>query len=63
MKNKLIKMLEKHDWYFEMSDDHRYWVNGKRQLAEINEAMKDMNHSDAIDLWNEFCPVDFRRNK
>ena len=27
--------LEKHDWYYAMSDDHRYWVAGERSIKEL----------------------------
>ncbi len=28
-------MLEKHDWYYCFSDDHRYWVAGERSIKEL----------------------------
>ena len=32
------KLLENHDWYFSMSDDHRYWAAGQASLARIEQA-------------------------
>jgi len=28
-------MLKGFDWYYEMSDDHRYWVKGKGEQATV----------------------------
>jgi hypothetical protein len=28
-------MLEKHDWYYDFADDHRYWKAGKASLEKI----------------------------
>ena len=35
----LSEMLHSHDWYYEMSDDHRYWTNGGHEEAEIFDEM------------------------
>ena len=32
-------MLEKHDWTYNYSDDHRAWVKGKEQSDEIRRQM------------------------
>lgn len=28
-------ILKSHDFFYEMSDDHRYWVKGKAERAQI----------------------------
>ena len=30
-------LLNKHDWWFEHSDDHRYWEKGHRERCIIRE--------------------------
>lgn len=39
------KMLKAHDWYYEMSDDHRVWREGcaaEGKLREAVRAIKDL---------------------
>lgn len=31
------KALRTHDWYYQMSDDHRYWVKGTAEAARIKQ--------------------------
>lgn len=33
--HKLFDLLEKHDWYYAMSDDHRCWKRGEAERKEI----------------------------
>jgi hypothetical protein len=33
----LVSKLQGFDWYYEMSDDHRYWVAGERARAEVQK--------------------------
>ena len=38
------EMLEKHDWYYDFADDHRYWKAGKSSLEKIKAlTIKDAN--------------------
>ena len=32
---RLRKMLQSHDWYYDYSDDHRYWRRGQQEWADI----------------------------
>lgn len=34
------RLLEKHDWYFEFSDDHRVWTDGQSELESIERYAK-----------------------
>lgn len=34
------ELLKKHDWYFERSDDHKYFCRGESQLREIEAQIK-----------------------
>lgn len=36
----LVEMLDSHDWYFEMADDHRYWKAGQNEEIDILGEMK-----------------------
>lgn len=31
------KALRTHDWYYYMSDDHRYWVKGTAEASQIKQ--------------------------
>ena len=62
-KEKLVKLLKEHDWWFEMSDDHRVWLRGNRELSEINSCMRKINEDEAIVLWNKYCPEHFKKEK
>lgn len=33
----LFDRLDRHDWYYQMSDDHRCWVAGEADNASLNE--------------------------
>ncbi len=35
----LEKILKKHDWYFDYSDDHRVWEKGRNERDEIRRQM------------------------
>lgn len=39
-KQKFVKMLESHDWFYQWSDDHSKWSRGCRQRERIMEAKK-----------------------
>jgi hypothetical protein len=46
--------LAAHDWYYEYSDDHRVWCEGRDHKAKISEARKQLDPDYAI--WNEYAP-------
>lgn len=37
---RLEKLLKSHDWFYQYSDDHRYWQNGQREWKEIERVGK-----------------------
>ncbi len=56
----LEKLLKTHDWYYQYSDDHRYWKKGNE---ESNEIRRQMNiccglglDSIANELYNKHKP-------
>jgi len=49
MKNENIKLLvqleellKNHDWYYNMSDDHRYYTRGRQESEEIQQTMEKL---------------------
>ena len=59
----LKEMLATHDWFYYMSDDHRYFVKGKvereRIMAEIERLTAEGFRAEACALYNEMKPDDF----
>ena len=33
---------QRHDWYYNYSDDHRVWQKGSKQSAEISSMLKEL---------------------
>lgn len=54
------KLLRRHDWYYCMSDDHRYWVAGEASskcMGEVETLMLARGmEATFIALWNSICP-------
>ena len=40
--------LRYHDWYYEYSDDHRVWTNGRDNLARIRQIAKESPEHKAL---------------
>jgi hypothetical protein len=63
LKNKLEEQLKDHDWFYEYSDDHRYYKAGKKEFLEIWETIEEMqkvgeNEFDlAIDMYKQYKPA------
>jgi len=64
-KHELIKMfrdqLSRHDWYYMMSDDNRYYTAGIKQRDAIHKTMKNLAAfgvpQEEIDaIYNEYKP-------
>lgn len=60
MKNKNIKLLvqleellKQHDWYYNMSDDHRYYTSGREQSKVIQQTMEKLNNNNCSVLSKE----------
>jgi len=47
---KLEEQLKSHDWFYEYSDDHRYWAAGLKEKIEIADTMKLMKQAGYSDL-------------
>ena len=51
-------MLEKHDWYYSYSDDHKVWMRGNKaqdlleELAEESEEFKDLYENYMAHVFN-----------
>ena len=50
---RLKKMLIKHDWFYEYSDDHRAWLAGKESLDAIKAKAKALGREDLINVSHE----------
>jgi len=42
---KLEELLKNHDWYYNMSDDHRYYTRGRQESKEIQQTMEKLNNN------------------
>ena len=40
----LDRLLARHDWFYEYSDDHSGWRRGQAQLDAINEEQRRLIH-------------------
>jgi len=51
-------MLKCHDWYYDYSDDHRYWSKGRNERDDITWAQKKLTERgfDPEPLYNQYCP-------
>ncbi|MFW6310860.1 MAG: hypothetical protein ACOC1K_01350 [Nanoarchaeota archaeon] len=56
IRQELIDALQNHDWYYEMSDDHRKYLEGEREIKKIYVLLKQLSEEDARTLWNEYAP-------
>tara|TARA_R100000315_G_C5193232_1_gene112858 strand:- start:165 stop:374 length:210 start_codon:yes stop_codon:yes gene_type:complete len=61
MNNKLQRLeelLQTHDWYYNMSDDHRYYLQGRRQYNEIWRLMDELKDNgyftEAENLYDKY---------
>jgi len=52
----LENLMKKHDWYYEMSDDHRVWKKGSAELKNIHNLIKQVGKKDAMKLWKMYLP-------
>lgn len=62
--NELLSQLEKelksHDWFYAMSDDHRYYKSGMRHREEINNLISQINSAglgeEGESIWRSLAP-------
>jgi hypothetical protein len=51
------KHLSKHDWYYQYSDDHRWWSSGNASWKIINDVLKDNKDDPEFDkAFKQACP-------
>lgn len=55
------KLLGRHDWYYNFSDDYSVWSKGKKNLADIFGLQPDVDAD--FKIYNEYAPDDFKRNQ
>lgn len=64
MLKELEQRLKSHDWWYQYSDDHRYWVRGGQEWKEIRELVAQINDAglekEAETIWKKTAPDDFK---
>lgn len=60
MKNENIKLLvqleellKNHDWYYNMSDDHRYYTAGRKESQKIQQTIEKLNNNNCSVMAQE----------
>ena len=54
------RLLKKHDWFYEYSDDHRVWQNGREERTVLNSLREQFDPQ--ATLWNTFAPHECKIN-
>tara|TARA_B100001939_G_scaffold228582_2_gene196862 strand:- start:1298 stop:1576 length:279 start_codon:yes stop_codon:yes gene_type:complete len=56
----LEEMFKNHDFTYQMSDDNRYYEQGRRQSELINAKLKERGGwtKELVDEWNKYAPGD-----
>jgi hypothetical protein len=63
LRGKLKEQLESHDWFYEFSDDNRYYEAGQQEFLDIWKTIEDMkefgeNEFDlAIEMFKLHKPI------
>ena len=60
---RIIEELEKHDWWYMMSDSHSVYYKGQSHMECIKELLKQLPFEDAERLYNQFKPDKFESYK
>lgn len=64
--SQLQKDLKAHDWWYMMSDDHRWYLSGTQSMKEIRELIGIINSAGLTEpakkLWIKYAPKEFRNN-
>lgn len=60
-KEEFKKLLDDHDWFFQMSDDLRVWGKGQIEQLEIEKLCKDNSEFDK--MYKEYGMEMFHPNK
>ena len=51
------KLLRGHDWYYMMSDDHRWYLAGYRQAEKIRSMVPKIPPKEGAKLWDKYAPI------
>lgn len=54
LRDELIDLLKKHDWYYEFSDDKMYWREGSAQRQRICAILPQVEDGQA--LFDQYKP-------
>jgi len=61
MLEKLEKLLKEHNWFHEQSESEKIWKEGRKELKEIESLLEKLDKPTAKELWNKWCPFEFRK--
>ena len=54
----LLRLLRRHDWYYQRSDDPRAFREGEASWRALCQAFQGaVNQDHARDLWNAYAPA------
>ena len=61
----LKEMFEHHDHTYQMSDDHRYYKNGRYQVDIIEDKVAENGGwtEELVNEWNKYAPNDTQFQK
>ena len=63
-KREFFNACHNHDWTFEYSDDHRYWVAGNKQQAILRAAINEHpEYQEIYDAWQKHAFGEAGRSK
>jgi hypothetical protein len=64
MLKELEQRLKSHDWWYEFSDDHRYWKRGGQEMDAIRKLVAKINDAglqkQGEAIWKKTAPADFK---
>ncbi len=67
MKDKLKKLeelLQNHDWYFERSDDFRWYQAGRDEAEEIHKIIRNLEDvNKGVELYNKHTPFEWKMKR
>lgn len=61
--NNIKKIIDEHDWYYELTDSHSTYIQGSKQITDIKENYKKLPKSGRIEIlkyWNSKSPSMFK---
>ena len=61
----ISEMFEYKDWYYERSDDHRAYMNGRAQDKLIQAKVEELGgwNAEILEAHNKYAPKDFQMNE